>query len=1039
MEGTHTEVGVGPAGAGMGTDTQAGQIGLRERVGPIARRLATSRYAQMAVVCAVYFGSAKAGLGLAGSHQSITAVWPPTGVALAAVLLLGYRVWPGITAGAFLANITTAGPLLSVIGISVGNTLEALVGAYLLLNFAGFDRSLDRVRDVGSLVWVALTATTVSATIGVASLWAADLIASGDLGSSWRVWWLGDATGALIVTPAILILARPKPVPRGRLAITEAVFLAVVLVGITVMIFTNSWAWPYMVFPVVFWIALRFRQPGAVVASLVLAAIAVWFTARGHGPFAGGSQDSALLSEQAYVATVALTSLLTAVVVTERQRLRDALRRLSRSELNLAEAEEFARIGRWEWDVERNRVNWSDELYKIYGLEPQQFDASFEGYLDRVHEADRFRVSGLIRSALENKRPFSFEERIVRPDGETRRLLSRGGTITDESGQVMKMMGVCQDITELRETESAMIEAQARFQNAFDHAPIGIGLIDLDDSRFLEVNDAICEITGYSREDLIGKHIKSLIHPADRRQRGELIDSARIEKLLIGRNGDDYNAEQRLIDSSGDQVWVQTSSSVVRGQTGESLYRILQIQDISSRKAAEDKLHHLADHDPLTGLFNRRRLLEELDAEIGRSHRYTGEVAALVVDLDRFKYVNDALGHAVGDELIARAADVLRSNVREGDVIARLGGDEFAVVLSQTDKQSAVSMAQKLLEGIRKEAIAVSTDRTMRVTASAGVSLTDDYAIVTGEELLAAADIAMYRAKESGRDRVEVRSPDDDTEMRNRLTWSERVREALEHDRFVLQAQPIMDLATGDIARYELLLRLVDEGRLIRPGAFLYVAEEFGMIQAIDKWVLGEAVRLIAGRAEMGEKLTLEVNLSGSSITDEGVLDQIERELEESSIDPSSLIFEVTETAAITNIERARRFAARVSELGCSFALDDFGTGFGSFYYLKHLPFDYLKIDGDFIRELPRNQADRLTVQAIVEIARGMGKKTIAECVESDEVLALLRALGVDFAQGYRIGAPEHLERFWDVDAPAAQAAARAAKEQRGASSTRPG
>ena len=224
----------------------------------------------------------------------------------------------------------------------------------------------------------------------------------------------------------------------------------------------------------------------------------------------------------------------------------------------------------------------------------------------------------------------------------------------------------------------------------------------------------------------------------------------------------------------------------------------------------------------------------------------------------------------------------------------------------------------------------------------------------------------MYRAKESGRDRVHVRSPDDDTDMQNRLTWSERVRHALENDRFVLQAQPIMDLKTGEIVRYELLLRMVDEGRLIRPGAFLYVAEEFGMIQAIDKWVLSEAIRLIEGRAEVGERLTLEVNLSGSSITDHEVLEHIESELAASLIDPSCLIFEVTETAAITNIEKARKFATRVEELGCAFALDDFGTGFGSFYYLKHLPFDYLKIDGEFVAGCLTNRTDQLVIEAVL-------------------------------------------------------------------------
>jgi diguanylate cyclase (GGDEF)-like protein/PAS domain S-box-containing protein len=981
------------------------------------------RNAPALLVAAVYFGAAKAGLGLAGAHESITAVWPPTGVALAAVLLFGYRIWPGIAAGAFLANITTAGPFLSVLGITTGNTLESLVGGFLLISVAGFDRSIDRVRDVVALALVSIAAPTVSATIGVASLWAGNVVASGDLWDSWRVWWLGDATGALILTPAILIAARPRPVPRGARAIAETVFLAAVLVAASVFVFTSSWAMPYMLFPIIFWIALRFRQPGAVAGTLILAVIAVWFTARDHGPFAGGSMDANLLAEQAFVATVALTALLTAVLVTERQRLREAIRRLSQSELSLAEAEEAGRLGRWQWDVATDEVSWSDELYRIYGLDPAEFAASFEGYLQRVHHDDRDRVAGLIRATVERGQPFNFEERIVRPGGEVRRLRSRGHAVRDDSGKVVRLTGLCQDVTEVREIEFAMREAEARFQHAFDHAPIGIALVDLYDGRLLEVNDSICEITGYTREQMLSMDFQSLLHPADRPPVDEPIDPQRIESLIGAVTPRPDSAEYRFIDASGDLVWVQVSSSLVRSESGEPMYRILQVQDISSRKATEEKLHHLADHDSLTGLYNRRRLLEELDAEIARSSRYDGDVAVVLIDLDHFKYVNDALGHAVGDELISRVAEVLRSRLREGDVIARLGGDEFAVVLADTDGGSAVAVTQKLLAATREQAIAVSTDRTMRVTGSAGISLTNRFSVVTGEELLAAADVAMYRAKESGRDRVHVRSPDDDSAMRTRLTWSERVRDALEHDRFVLQAQPIMDLATGSTASYELLIRMVDEGRLIRPGAFLYVAEEFGMIQAIDRWVLTEAVQLIAGREALGERLTLEVNLSGSSITDDGVLEHIESELGYSTIDPSCLIFEVTETAAITNIDKARRFATRVKELGCGFALDDFGTGFGSFYYLKHLPFDYLKIDGDFIRELAQNKADRLTVQAIVEIAKGMGKKTIAEFVETEEVLVLLRALGVDFAQGFRVGAPDDLETFWEIFAESAQAA----------------
>jgi EAL domain-containing protein (putative c-di-GMP-specific phosphodiesterase class I) len=252
------------------------------------------------------------------------------------------------------------------------------------------------------------------------------------------------------------------------------------------------------------------------------------------------------------------------------------------------------------------------------------------------------------------------------------------------------------------------------------------------------------------------------------------------------------------------------------------------------------------------------------------------------------------------------------------------------------------------------------------------------------------------------------------TQMRARLTWSERIRDALEHDRFVLFQQPIRDLRLDEVTRHELLLRLPSEtGELIPPGTFLYIAEQFGMIQAIDRWVLRTATRLIKRLEDDGTPVTLAMNLSGASITDPELLEVVEAEIAGTGIDPRSLIFEVTETAAIVNIEKARRFAERMAELGCAFALDDFGAGFGSFYYLKHLPFDYLKIDGDFIRQLPSSKPDQLTVKAIVQIAHGLGKRTVAEFVGDEETLRLLHRYGVDYAQGYHIGKPMSVSQTW--------------------------
>jgi diguanylate cyclase (GGDEF)-like protein len=286
--------------------------------------------AKLLVVAAAYFGSGKAGLQLAFANESVTAVWPPTGLALAAVLLWGYRMWPAIAAGAFLANITTAGPVWAVSGIALGNTLEALVGAYLLRHFADFRPSLARVSDVVALVvYAACCSTAVSATIGVASLSAAGLVETGETVATWRTWWLGDATGDLIVAPALLVLASRPSLPRQPRLAAEAAVLVAALAAITVVTFSIDEPLIYLVFPVLFWIALRFQQPGMVVATLIVSGVAVWFTARGHGPFIGGSADAELLRAQTFVGVASITGLLLAALATERERVEARLRRLA--------------------------------------------------------------------------------------------------------------------------------------------------------------------------------------------------------------------------------------------------------------------------------------------------------------------------------------------------------------------------------------------------------------------------------------------------------------------------------------------------------------------------------------------------------------------------------------------------------------------------------------------------------------------------------------------------------------------------------------
>jgi EAL domain-containing protein (putative c-di-GMP-specific phosphodiesterase class I) len=338
---------------------------------------------------------------------------------------------------------------------------------------------------------------------------------------------------------------------------------------------------------------------------------------------------------------------------------------------------------------------------------------------------------------------------------------------------------------------------------------------------------------------------------------------------------------------------------------------------------------------------------------------------------------------------------LLRARLRSTDVVGRMGGDEFAVLMPRATPAEAEALADELNEVVRDA-------QALTVSASIGVTFFDDRNELTPEDVIACADHAMYAAKEAGRDRWVSQA------RRHaggeRLTWPGRIRKAIDEELFQLHAQPILDLKTGDVPQHELLIRMPGEGdELIMPAAFLYTAERFGLVRQLDRWVVANAIELLAGTRG---SLRLEVNLSGESLTDPDLPLFVERELERASVDPGDLIFEVTETAAIANLAQARCFIERLAQLGCRFALDDFGAGFGSFYYLKHLPLDYLKIDGEFVRNLPTSKTDQILVGSVVELARGLGKQTIAEYVGDAATVDLLREMGVDFAQGFHTGRP---------------------------------
>jgi diguanylate cyclase (GGDEF)-like protein len=430
----------------------------------------------------------------------------------------------------------------------------------------------------------------------------------------------------------------------------------------------------------------------------------------------------------------------------------------------------------------------------------------------------------------------------------------------------------------------------------------------------------------------------------------------------------------------------------------------------TSRRQHESQLQHLADHDPLTGLLNRRAFGLELQRHLAGGTRHGRAGALLALDLDGFKYINDTLGHEAGDELIVEVARVLRGRLRDCDVLARIGGDEFAILLPRSNGAGASTVAESLLRTLRSAQFTGS--RANRpVTVSVGVAEFGDEE-VTAEQAMVNADLAMYDAKELGRNRVSVFSPDSNREprIRTRLSWMQKIDAAFENDGFALEAMPIVDVQTGAIDQYELLLRMRDDsGGLIAPAVFLDVAERFDVIHRIDHWVTMQAVRFLAENPSFPYGLA--VNLSGKSIADPELILGLRSELRANGVDPSRLTFELTETAAVADVLLARQVADSLHKLGCKFALDDFGAGFGSFSYLKHLPFDYIKIDGEFVKDCATDRTNQLIISSLVGIARGLGRHTVGEYTSDAETLETLRRFGVDFAQGFHIGKPIAIDK----------------------------
>lgn len=609
------------------------------------------------------------------------------------------------------------------------------------------------------------------------------------------------------------------------------------------------------------------------------------------------------------------------------------------------------------------------------------------------YERDRDGFAQLKAGLIER---YECEKRYLHASGHEVWVALSASVVHDEHGAPLYMVAKMQDITERKAREAQLAEAMQLFAGAFEFAPIGMSLLS-PDGRWLKVNQALCDITGYSAAQLLAMTFRDITHPDD-----NSISTEGLSDLLAGGRAV-WDCEKRYVHASGRVIWVAVSSSVVRGERGEPRYIIAQTRDVTEAKELKEHLVHLAERDPLTGLYNRRRFEAELERQVGLSRRYGDHAALMLLDLDHFKYLNDSLGHAVGDQVIKHFSSLLSGRLRRTDLLARLGGDEFAIIALRADVAAAMHLAAALVDLVKHNPF-VCGENEYRLSTSVGVVMLNADSPCAGDALIA-ADVALYDAKQRGRSRAALYALERRERVLDGLSWCQRLREALVSDGFELHTQPVVDLATGELAFSELLIRMRSRsGELLAPGQFLPAAVRLGYMPAIDRLVIAKAAAFAA--AAPGRRLS--VNVTARTLAEGDITAYITRTLTDAGANPADLIFELSENDIIANLDQARETCAALRELGAAVALDDFGAGFSGFSYLKALTVDMLKIDGQFIKGLagPDNALDRLVVKAVLDVAHGLSLPSVAEYVADEATAQACRELGICYGQGFHLGRP---------------------------------
>lgn len=1021
-----------------------------------------SSEARQTVTClgfaALYFLFASPGLLLTFDQLNVSPLrspmWPPAGLSVAAAMLLGHRIWPGIFLGALATTLSAGAPITVSVLVALGNTVAPVFAARMVVSVIGASYPLSHPQHVFRFfLGTGIIAALISACIGVASIGVAGMVPGGL--ADWTMfsgrlltWWMGDMTGVVLVAPLILAWAYPGKDTLNKHQYAEVLALFV-CAGLIIAYVFGGWSIPALMhFPVAFlllpclmWAAFRFGQRGATGIILLTGLAAIYGTTHGFGPFGEIVTGNSVLLAQGFVVIMAITTLTLAALVRERKLITAALR-LTNEELELHVLDRTSALMTANHALEESEARWRsitesspdnimllDKTGNILfinsavpGLMPTQVVGS--SIYDFVPKTEHQLMRDCFGKVVEAGNTGQFTVNFNSPDGELN-YENRVGPVLKDNKVVALTVNI-RDVTARTRAEIEIKKLNKRMRLLLESTSEGIFGVD-PVLRCTFANRAAAQMLGYEVQEMIGQDMFELANAL----REDMSHRAREESLIYRTIAEDrsfLSDDEILWDRDGEHFPVQFVSNPIT-EAGEVIGAVVVFHNVAEARAMARKMDYLVAHDALTGLANRNEfkicLQQALDNAITKGSKHV----LCYLDLDQFKIVNDTCGHIAGDEMLRQLTGLLQDKVRQNDTLARLGGDEFGILMSNCDTVHALKVVENIRDSLQQFRF-VWEDKTFTVGASFGVTAITP-ATASVSDVLSEADSACYMAKDSGRGRVHVYQADDiDLLQRHgEMQWVSRIHEAFEQQRLSLVCQPIVPVSAlskktkdsivdDEGMFFEVLIRMMGEnGQRIPPGAFIPAAERYNLMPTIDRWVVRSTLKWLHNNSTQMDHVTFcTINLSGHSLNDDYFLEFVIERLNESAINGDKICFEITETAAVANLTKAVHFIKRLKEFGCRFALDDFGSGMSSFSYLKNLPVDFLKIDGNFVRDIASDPIDYAMVEAVNRVGHVMGIKTIAEFVENDKVLEQLQKIGVDYVQGYGIAMPKALDEVFQSE-----------------------